>query len=358
MKIKIIACISVAVIVLCGSSIWEGAAAVASGGFPKEGFYVATDSFPKNTIVDITNLENDRSIRAIVASGLATPGLLAVVSGEAAEMLGLQSRSIGRIRMSQPSDPIAFGRFTEGSGGYDSGESFSDPWPDESGLGIASNTEDEWGYEYYYLMDYPEMFIAGELKDNSNLSTADEAADVVEHTVDIVEHEEVNFLAEEKSEIYDYHLTPAEERPPEVVYGIDPESIIPGISVNHDYDYGAGYGIDPESIIPGISRNHDYIADNLPFSAGSELFSSVPLISGLEHGSYYVQLAAFSRAELVQSEISRIDRNYPLTVFNAGSAGSPVYRILLGPLNHGESGAVLQRFKSIGYKDAFIRLAD
>ena len=68
-----------------------------------------------------------------------------------------------------------------------------------------------------------------------------------------------------------------------------------------------------------------------------------------------MQLAAHSRPELIESEIGKINTSYPLRVQNAGNEDRPLYRILLGPLNLGESGAVLQRFKSIGYKDAFVR---
>jgi hypothetical protein len=83
---------------LSGASVWEGAAAVSSGGeFPDSGFYVATNSFPRNTVVDITNLETGKTVRGIVAAGLDSPGLLAMISKECAEAIGLQSRSIGRI---------------------------------------------------------------------------------------------------------------------------------------------------------------------------------------------------------------------------------------------------------------------
>ncbi|MDR0668681.1 MAG: SPOR domain-containing protein [Treponema sp.] len=98
-----------------GASVWEGAAALAPrGDLPEDGYYAATNSFPTNTVVDITNLETGRSIRAIVAAGLTTPGLLAVLSPDAAERIGLGTKTIGRIRMTQPEDPIAFARFTEG----------------------------------------------------------------------------------------------------------------------------------------------------------------------------------------------------------------------------------------------------
>ncbi|MDR1446790.1 MAG: septal ring lytic transglycosylase RlpA family protein, partial [Treponema sp.] len=105
----------VAFFVLTNASVWEGSGTVApSGSLPDEGYYAATNSFPRNTVVDITNLENGKSIRVIVASSLDTPGILAVISRDAALSIGLQPRSIGRIRMIQPSDPIAFSRFTEG----------------------------------------------------------------------------------------------------------------------------------------------------------------------------------------------------------------------------------------------------
>jgi hypothetical protein len=79
------------------------------------------------------------------------------------------------------------------------------------------------------------------------------------------------------------------------------------------------------------------------------------MITELISGRYYVQVGAFSRAELVEGAINRIDSSYKPVVFREGNAIQPMYRILLGPLTLGESGAVLQRFKSIGYSDAFIR---
>jgi len=80
-----------------------------------------------------------------------------------------------------------------------------------------------------------------------------------------------------------------------------------------------------------------------------------PLISSLERGKWYVQLGVYSRPDNVEDEISRIGTAYPVAIQNVGNDTSPMFRILLGPLNQGESGAMLQRFKSIGYADAFIR---
>ena len=102
------------ILLLTGSSTWEGAAAIApSGELPETGFFVATNSFPRNTVVDITNIENGRTTRAIVANTLNNSGLLAIVSREAAELIGMRAGSVSRIRMVQPSDPMAYQQFTE-----------------------------------------------------------------------------------------------------------------------------------------------------------------------------------------------------------------------------------------------------
>ncbi|MDR2102523.1 MAG: SPOR domain-containing protein [Treponema sp.] len=82
---------------------------------------------------------------------------------------------------------------------------------------------------------------------------------------------------------------------------------------------------------------------------------SVPLISSLERGKYYLQLGAYSKTERVESEVSKIGKTYPLTIQTGGSSESPLYRILLGPVNLGESNALLERFRRLGYTDAFVR---
>ncbi|GHV94759.1 lipoprotein [Spirochaetia bacterium] len=405
MKIKIITCIT-AVLLLTGASVWEGSGAVASGGeLPGTGYYAATNSFPKNTVVDITNLENGKSIRVIVAAGLDTPGLLALVSGEAAGIIGLSSSSIGRIRMSQPSDPIAFSRFTDGQAAgipdYDSGAvntavnteesvytppggtspghvdssvmSEKDAAPvgekdkavsSVSGRTVPSYTpEPEWEEGVYRdIVDLSDTYSPPPANADEGITRETAPALVVPDEPAAAEPvESIAALEPERPapdaaapvppaahEGYDYSLTPAEERPPEpyASYDINPENIIPEIAEGESFDLESPVSYTNISDIPFESAERSNPA-TAPFS--------IPLVSNLERGSYYVQLGAYSRVELIEPEISRIDTGYPLTVYNAGSADRPLYRILLGPLNQGESGAVLQRFKSIGYKDAFVR---
>jgi cell division septation protein DedD len=89
-------------------------------------------------------------------------------------------------------------------------------------------------------------------------------------------------------------------------------------------------------------------------AAGGAAFS-VPLISSLERDQYYLQLRAFSQAETVNQELTKIGKAYPLVILSGKESGKTIYRILLGPINQGESNALLQRFKNMGYTDAFLR---
>ncbi|GHU47333.1 hypothetical protein FACS1894200_02520 [Spirochaetia bacterium] len=108
-KIPILALVIFTSLALIGATVWEGTAATAAAGtLPQEGLYAATNSFPLNTVVDVTNLENGKTVRVVVWGILDSPGFLIVLSQEASAQIGLQAKSIGRVRMSQSADALAF----------------------------------------------------------------------------------------------------------------------------------------------------------------------------------------------------------------------------------------------------------
>ncbi len=92
-----------------------------------------------------------------------------------------------------------------------------------------------------------------------------------------------------------------------------------------------------------------------PTAKSESVNFGVPVIERLQKGSYYVQVAALSKEQLVQDAIHQLGPTYPLAVQRAGTPDKPLYRVLVGPINQGESAALLQRFKRIGYSDAFIK---
>ena len=460
MKVKIIFFIVLALLVFSGASPWEGAAAIAPDGeLPATGRYVATNSFPRNTVVDIVNIETNRSTRAIVANGLDSPGLLAVVSREAAEMIGMRSGSVSRIRMTQPSDPIAYLRFTEGLAAgvpeYDSGnviteenyreelEKIEQPaniatgrdnlppnreTPPQTPENAFSGTpgyvlEPEWGGRNprdIVDLEYPYTAYSGEPEtEQIAANTPEEVDEPVEQVAEYTPEEEVDEPAEQIAEytpeeevdepaeqiaeytpeeeidepaeqIAEYtpeeeidepaeqvaEYTPEEEidEPAEQVAEYTPEEKIdepakqfdlvpkyvaevPQYNIKPSQERppsGTIYGIDPADIIPGISRTipeKEPVRESAAVAPAEPIFSA-PRIYELDRGWYYVQIAAMDTAESAENAITMIDRSYKPVVYKDGDKW---YRILLGPLNQGESAAVLQRFRSIGYKDAFVR---
>ena len=76
-------------------------------------------------------------------------------------------------------------------------------------------------------------------------------------------------------------------------------------------------------------------------------------LSSLDKGTYYVQIAAFSAPSNIRETLGKYGRDYPVTLVPLASGGAT--QVMIGPLSVDEYAVVLERFKSYGYKDAFIR---
>jgi len=84
--------------------------------------------------------------------------------------------------------------------------------------------------------------------------------------------------------------------------------------------------------------------------------ASIPLLKGLAKGSFYVQIGVYGTNDSLQSAIGGFKATYPLAVESLTTkAGKSAYRLFVGPLTRDESGAVLFRIRSLGYKDAYVR---
>jgi cell division protein FtsN len=76
------------------------------GDFPASGYYAACNSFARNTSVEVSNLENGKSITVIITMGLENPGVFMMLSKEASDALGLKAGRISRIRASEPRSAV------------------------------------------------------------------------------------------------------------------------------------------------------------------------------------------------------------------------------------------------------------
>ena len=83
--------------------------------------------------------------------------------------------------------------------------------------------------------------------------------------------------------------------------------------------------------------------------------SGVSYVNGygdLADQKYYVQIAVYKSSENIEQIAGKYADRYPITVVQLDSK-SPV---LIGPLTVDEYGVVLERFKSYGFKDAFVKV--
>ncbi|TVR02451.1 MAG: SPOR domain-containing protein [Spirochaetaceae bacterium] len=78
---------------------WEGTAVVGRrGAFPPEGFWAASNSFPRNSVVTVTSLETGRSVDVIIAMRVSEPGVFLSLSDEAGDQLGMDPSVPARVR--------------------------------------------------------------------------------------------------------------------------------------------------------------------------------------------------------------------------------------------------------------------
>jgi rare lipoprotein A (peptidoglycan hydrolase) len=81
------------------AAVWDGSAvAGGAGDFPDEGLYGACNSFPRDTSVTVTNLENGKTVTVIITQNVDNPGVFIALSPKAAAALGMKAGSASRIR--------------------------------------------------------------------------------------------------------------------------------------------------------------------------------------------------------------------------------------------------------------------
>ncbi|MDR0476222.1 MAG: hypothetical protein LBH43_21470 [Treponema sp.] len=432
------------------STIYEGSASVAGDGYlPESGLFAATDSFPVNTEIIITNLENERTVKVKVARGLDYPGLQAVLSRDAALTLGLNPKSIGRVSMSQAE--TASRLFTPGDPDYDPAAYaaanklnpalFDFDEKKETAAAITSpppytesnSTDEDIRKQPALEKEAPQIAEPVQIKDEPQIAAIPEKPGTYEskdNTAALAQtpppyinnHYEYNYyfepavprspVAPEPEINPQYILEPVRPQQPQPggrEYIVDQAYIIPPIRELPPKAAAPGPQLNPAEIIPPIRElppkelnpasnpaeiippirelppkelnpapntaemippiataplpppfpaltpvpAPTTIPDAVPAPADNNNFS-VPVISGLEKGKYYIQVVAGAEAEGIESEIRKIGRSLPLAVQRTG-VENRIYRLLIGPVNLGESGALLERIKA-SYKDAFVRV--
>jgi hypothetical protein len=91
-----------------------------------------------------------------------------------------------------------------------------------------------------------------------------------------------------------------------------------------------------------------------PVTAGSDMNKYlVPSLKELKSERYYVQIASLAKEENIRAILDKYGKKYPLVLVPLSTGTG--YQVMVGPLSVDEYGTILERFKSYGYKDLFLR---
>lgn len=433
----------------CIWAVWEGNGGIGSStDFPAEGLFVRSDMFPKHTLLEITNLEKNVKTRAVVIGPSGIPGLLASLSPELGEKLGVPRGKVIRIRVLTPS-PVN----EEG----DDGKSISAAGPESQDLDnnpalfVASHSDlpnanlKKEEAESVSENTGSDTILYDDLKSPIEDTPSETAEDVpvveevpdVDAIIDPVVEEpaepivEETVLPEEVAPIEtETYMEPANENPPITVDPINepaakPEaapSPVTEVSEPQEPEQPKEEIEDVEVVDPvvepvdeapveekkvetvaSVTPKNEPIADKKEEAPApieetpapvekisveetpveeaedsgtyeetdSDIYTAAeekpeeesavpvneikPVSSKLEKGKTYVQIVIYDDKYNRDDVLKKYGKKYPMVVEERLVKNNTRYTIFVGPLKPDETGAVLERFKQLGFKDAFLK---
>ncbi len=199
--------------------------------------------------------------------------------------------------------------------------------------------------------------------DETLVETVVDVEDVIKEDIVIIATEEEKFemtALTESSEEVPNTLTPTVENPP-VFEGITEEPIV---TFNADYIVTSSEDIvtpsteiesvDIFAITPAVKSEPE---ENISSFSGSIFDYVVSDITTVGNKRYYIQLATYKDESNINFVLGNYSDNYPIALLES-SVIHNAYQVMVGPLTKDEYTVVLERFKSFGYKDAFLRIAN
>ena len=168
----------------------------------------------------------------------------------------------------------------------------------------------------------------------------DELSELAPEVVVTEENAQAGELSEEIAEEYEpIVLVPSEPNPPVQKSAVEPE---PEVKVLESVP------VEAEIASPSAKTGKKPTSDGYNFDK-----YTVPSLKNLKSGKYYVQIGVYGDKANIKAIIDTYTGKYPVTLVPLASGKAT--QVLIGPLSVDEYGTVLNRFKSYGYKDAFLR---
>lgn len=257
-KITIILIVLTAGSAVFAGSIWDGSVSTARYGYlPQTGLYAASNAFPKNSRVTVTNPNTGRTVDVIVLERLEDNNLFLVLSSEAAESIGINFGDIFYGNISQ----------------QDNASSFREeelPYNPDPDVNPSADSEDY--SELALIQDYIDNELGGP-DDTLFVSDVADPIETISETTDtepFKEPEVVEIITQEEplveaepTEDLETDIPSVENMPVEEVYNSEPTNILPAPDIN----------IIPE---PEIVEEPDIIEEDIPVLVG--MSADVPVL--------------------------------------------------------------------------------
>jgi len=397
-------------------AVWEGNAGIAAATeFPGSGLYAKSDMFPKNTVVEIENLETEITVRAIITGTSGVPGLVAVLSPETAAALNIRTGSVSRVRISVPSviEKSAPGAATESArttaldpdvnpaaataSAVTNSASVS-PSPEIAASSapiapveqtapiVAADSLETSQPTETAPVESPVIPLAAiaESPENPLVSLDDVPANVT--TPEPAAAPVAASAVTEATEATAAEPAIASVNDQPKIFDTEPEIASAPVTVSDTVPPSSG---DSEvTLVPSEPRPPEAPStlDTAPIAETTTVapiaaapiapakvvapvpvapiqaaviapgsLNDLPLIQSLVKGSYYIQIATMSDVLNVRNIFNAYGKKYPIAIDKASNKNGDIMKVYIGPIQKDEYGAVLDRFQKLGFKDAFVK---
>ncbi|MBP3606720.1 MAG: SPOR domain-containing protein [Treponema sp.] len=161
---------------------------------------------------------------------------------------------------------------------------------------------------------------------------------VLEPTESTLEEETTDSESEETEKYEPIILVPTDVNPPEEELDVQPVAVNEEKTEEVAVENKEEPIQQPITVEPSDNNMNKYLKDSL---------------KDLESGKYYVQIASLRDQSNIDAILNKYAEKYPIVLVPLTSGKA--YQVLVGPLNINEYGMIMERFKSYGFKDCFLR---
>ncbi len=363
MKIKLViftVIFTAALFCASADSYWEGAASMSRyGEFPVNGYYGASNSFPLNSIVEVSSFSGKKKVEVIIVNKLEDNNLFLLLSKDAAEKLSIREDVIVTVKAR------IVKRFTADD--TEEKDLSDDPDFNPASTVLLSEPEDE----KTYSEEVPEEAEKENVPAGGNRDLSDEIIETlifsdIPYEKEEAAEEEVEEKAVTGEDMVTAVIVTDTENEKDAASEVVPEEeellekynpdevIIPETESAEEFE--EKLVLVPASPKPPVEKTEASTETESSLSVVPDYkkYSSADIPSqNLDKNSYYLQIGAFRDFESADSLAKKVNIDYPVFLYKMGENG--IYKVMAGPLKNDEKGAALYQVRIKGINDAFIR---